>query len=325
MMYKIDIVEPIWKSPRSIGLNVKDIPLGEKIEVSISYKNKNGKLLYPGNWIVSADLVRTYPTKSVRSGIKVHIVPITDLNKLSINQNIKQMLFDKKSLDKIITASEEASFSSSKKNIEPGKHLLTVVNITLDHSKKDGNPMIVMEFEKDEEHRTFKEFFKIAGPNTDIPREKLVKVFHRGFGYSIQPCKDEQGLIDQLVPFKEKQLSVAVKGRKKIISYEKDGKAELLEVTDPQFWYCGTASDFDSLTFDATKAITDLTDDDKDKLIKFAELQGDGPKPEAESKPEPAAKEEKPAKVSKKKEKKEDDPPAPVTTDDDDDDDEFPF
>ena len=96
MTYKIDIVEPIWKNPRSVGLNVKDIPLGEKIEVSISYKNKNGRLLYPNNWIVSADMVRVYPSKSVRSGIKVHIVPIADLNQLSNNQNIKNMLFDKK-------------------------------------------------------------------------------------------------------------------------------------------------------------------------------------------------------------------------------------
>jgi len=319
MMYKIDIIEPIWKNPRSVGLNVQDVPLGEKIEVSISYKNKNGKLLYPGNWIVSADEVRKYPSKSVRSGIKVHIVPITDLNQLNVNQKIKPMLFDKKSLDKIITASEEASFSSNKKNVEPGKHLLKLSVISLDHSKKDGNPMIVVDFEKDEEHRTFKEFFKIAGPNTDIPREKLVRLFHRAFGYNIQPCKDEQGLIDQLVQFQGKQLTVAVKGRKKIISYEKDGKDELLEVTDPQFWYCGTTAEFDTMTFDATKAITDLTDDDKDKLIKFAELRGDVSAP---SKPEPTPEptpEAKPVKVTKKKEKEE----APVVKAEEDD--EFPF
>ena len=190
--------------------------------------------------------------------------------------------------------------------------------------------MIVMEFEKNEELRSFKEFFKIAGPNTDIPREKLVRVFHRGFGYNIQPCKDEQGLIDQLVPFQGKQLTVAVKGRKKIISYEKNGKDELLEITDPQFWYCGTASEFDTMSFDATKAITDLTDEDKDKLIRFAELRGDTTEAKTDAEaaveasvselaPEP---EVKPVKVPKKKAKKEDDNPT-VSADSPDDD--FPF
>jgi len=290
-MHRIDIKEPIWKSPRSVGLNVVDIPLGEKVEVSISYRNKDGKLLWPDNWVISADEVKRYPSKAVRSGIILNLVPIEDLNKLNIKpQKIVSMLFDKKSLDKIITASEENKGGSNKKNVEPGKHILTLSSIKLDHSKKDGNPMIVIELTKDDEHRPFKEFFKIAGPNTDIPREKLVRLFHRGFGYSIQACKDEQGLIDQLVKFQGKQLTVAVKGRKKVISYEKDGQDQLLEVIDPQFWYCGTAKEYAEMKVDLAKAITDLTDEDKDKLIKFSELNATEatPEPVTVEKTEPA-------------------------------------
>ncbi len=82
-MHRIDIKEPIWKSPRSVGLHVTDIPLGENVEVSISYRNKDGKLLWPDSWVISADTVKRYPSKAVRSGIVLNLVPIEDLNKLN--------------------------------------------------------------------------------------------------------------------------------------------------------------------------------------------------------------------------------------------------
>ena len=315
MTHKIDIKEPIWKNPRSVGLHVTDIPLGENVEVSISYRNKNGELLWPDSWTISADTIKRYPSKAVRSGIILNLVPIDDLYNLDKkvntinNQNIKPMLFDKKSLDKIITASAEASKGNNLKKIEPGKHILSVKGIELSHAKSDGNPMIVVEFEKDEDHRSFKEFFKIAGPNTDIPREKLVKLFHRGFGYQIQPCKDEKGLIDQLTAFEGKELTVAVKGRKKVFSAQKDGKDELIETTEPVYWYCGTKSEYDDFYIDLAKAVVELSDEDKEKLIKFAELQDD----------EPTVKKKSPPK------KKIEETPEPAEIETADDEDDFPF
>jgi hypothetical protein len=222
----IDIAEPIWKS-KSVGLAVDDVPLGQNVKVTISYKSKRtGKLSYPGEYVVEADKVKTYPAEKIpKSGVVVHIVPIADLAKLSVfNNNLKptNMLFGQNELGKIIKESEDAKAGNfdNKKMITPGKYLLTLIAVTLENAKSDGNPMIVAEFQLDEDHRTIKEFMKIAGPNTDIPRQKLVKLFHRGFGYEIQPCQDEAGLMNQIKKFEGKKLSVAVKGIKKAYCFQ---------------------------------------------------------------------------------------------------------
>jgi hypothetical protein len=277
---EIDIAEPIWKT-KSVGLAVDDVPLGQNVKVTISYKRKkDGELAYPGEYIIEADKIRTYPAEFVRGNIKVHIVPISDLAKLTIfnsKQKTESMLFNSDQLGKIIKESEDAKNGNfeNKKLIEPGKHIMSLLGITLEHAKSDGNPMVVAEFQLDEEHRTIKEFFKLAGENTDIPREKLVKLFHRGFGYEIQPCKTEADLLNQLKKFAGKQLTVAVKGRKKAYAFQdKEGKDVVMEQTYPEYWYCGTTAEFEDFYIDMSKSIVELSPDDKQKLVAFAELNG---------------------------------------------------
>ena len=276
---EIDIAEPIWKT-RSVGLAVDDVPMSQIVKITISYKRKDGSQLYPGEYLVDVDNIRKYPVETVRGNIRVHIVPIKDLANLKVNNNPKNqspMLFGSDELNKIVKESEEAKAGNfeNKKMIEPGKHLLTLVEIELTKTKTDQMPMVVAEFQLDEDHRTIKEFFKIAGPNTDIPREKLVKMFHRGFNYAIQPAKTEADLMNQLTQFKGKQLAVAVRGRKKAYAFQtKEGKDVVMEQTYPEYWYAATAAEFDDLTVDLTKAILEPTPEDKQKLLAFAELNG---------------------------------------------------
>jgi hypothetical protein len=276
---EIDVRVPIWKT-RSVGLAVDDVPIGENVKVTISYKKTGtGELLYPGDYIVSVDEIRKYPAEMVGPVTRVHIVPIAELAKLTVFSNQQKqanMLFDSKSLGKIIKESEDSKTSSfdSKKTIEPGKHIMHIIDVTLQNAKSDNNPMVVIEMGIDDEHRTIKEYFKIAGNNTDIPREKLVRLFHRGFGYSIQPCQTEKDLIDQLLKFKGKTFTGAIKGRKEAYCFEKNGASIVMETIKPEFWYAGTTSEFDEMYIDMSKSVTDLSQDDKEKLIRFAEING---------------------------------------------------
>lgn len=271
--HKIDIKEPIWKEPRSVGLNIAGLPIDDQVEISISYKNKEGKLIYPDTWTVDVHKLNQYPAKKVRGGVIVNIVPICDLNNLILTKKEEKMLFDKKFINSAIEASQNVGGSKTK--IAPGKHLLTVKDVTLSYAKSDNNPMIIVEFEKDENHWTIKEFFKIEGKNTDIARKKLIGLFHKGFGYEIKACKTEDDLLKQLVKFKDKQLSVAVRGQKKAISVSRGDSNEMIEVVDPSYWYCASASDFDSLDIDMSKAITGLSDEDKEKIIQFNQLNAE--------------------------------------------------
>ena len=157
---EIEISEPIWKN-KSIGLNIEDVPLGERIKVSISYKTKDGKVLYPGDYIINVENIRNnnYPIQKIRGNTNVHIVPIEDLKGL-INSNnklkTKNMLFGSKELGKIIKDSEEAKVGNfeNKKTIQPGKYVMTMKTISLNYAKSDKNPMIVAEFELDEDQRS---------------------------------------------------------------------------------------------------------------------------------------------------------------------------
>lgn len=276
----IDIAEPIWKT-KSVGLAVDDVPQGQNVKVTISYISRTtGKQTYPGEYIVEVDKIRSYPVQVVRR-VNVHIVPIADLAKLTVfnNQIQNNMLFSSNDLGTIIQQSEEAKKKGegfeNKELIVPGKHLLTVKDVTLQQAKSDNSPMIVVEFELDEKHRTIKEFMKISGAGSDIPRQKLVKLFHRGFNYAIQPCNTEADLMNQLIKFKDKKLTVVVNGERKAYSFQdKDGKDIVMEQIYPNFWYCGTTAEFDEVTFDESKLVKDLSDEDKERLVKFAEING---------------------------------------------------
>jgi len=77
-MKHITIREPIWKT-RSVGIKVKNLDPTEIITISISYKDKEGNLMFPGTFAMSVGEIQSYPTQIVSYGVKLHLVPINDL------------------------------------------------------------------------------------------------------------------------------------------------------------------------------------------------------------------------------------------------------
>lgn len=71
------IREPIWKN-KSIGINTlftkKDF-----IRVRIDYTLKNGKRLYPDDYVISGEKLKKYP-EDIVNGVRLRIVPISDLD-----------------------------------------------------------------------------------------------------------------------------------------------------------------------------------------------------------------------------------------------------
>jgi len=76
-MNKITIKVPIWKEPRSIGIAGWRLT-GERIEIEIVYKNKEGERLYPERYYIDCDSARKYPAQVV-SGTKLFVIPIKEL------------------------------------------------------------------------------------------------------------------------------------------------------------------------------------------------------------------------------------------------------
>ena len=77
-MKRYTIKEPIWAT-RSIG--IADYRLKEDLIVNISYKDKLGNLLFPGEFLVKKDIAKTYPTQNLKGNLTLHIIPIEDLIK----------------------------------------------------------------------------------------------------------------------------------------------------------------------------------------------------------------------------------------------------
>lgn len=78
-MKKIQISKPIWKN-RSVGLNIIGLQDNEEVIVEIMYIDKTGQRLYPGKYVMFVKDIKRYPIQVVRKYIKLHIVPIADLN-----------------------------------------------------------------------------------------------------------------------------------------------------------------------------------------------------------------------------------------------------
>lgn len=76
------IREPIWKDPRSVGLNTKEIEdaVEDVICVKIVYRmrTKNDELLYPQPFYMDQEKALSYPVQKVAAGTRVTIIPIQD-------------------------------------------------------------------------------------------------------------------------------------------------------------------------------------------------------------------------------------------------------
>ena len=81
-MKKYTIKEPIWAT-KSVG--IADYRLTDDLLVDISYKDKAGNVLFPGEFLVKKDVAKTYPIQELRTSpvgsLKLHIIPINDLMK----------------------------------------------------------------------------------------------------------------------------------------------------------------------------------------------------------------------------------------------------
>ena len=77
-MKKYTIKEPIWAT-KSVG--IADYRLTDDLLVNISYKDKSGNVLFPGEFLINKDIAKTYPIQKLKGGLNLYIIPINDLEK----------------------------------------------------------------------------------------------------------------------------------------------------------------------------------------------------------------------------------------------------
>lgn len=76
-MIRYDIKKPIWNG-RAVGIAAHRLVPGTSIEMTISYKDKDGNLLYPGKYRMACSKAKKYKTQQVVGGVVLHIIPIKD-------------------------------------------------------------------------------------------------------------------------------------------------------------------------------------------------------------------------------------------------------
>jgi hypothetical protein len=264
---RISIREPIWKD-RSVGLNISDCNPDTEVEISIDYRNKDGKLLWPKPFLVLARDIFAYPTKKTR-GVTLNIVPIDDLQrKLSIIEKQEIMLFDKKSITATIKDSQEQR-GNGKKSLPPGKHLMVATQFE-EKQSKDGNPMVVVHMtDANDEYKTILNHYKLDGPNTEIIRDMFVKFLYRSFEYELKPAADMAALMKQLKKLEGKKFGAAIRGKQKLIS--ENGSMKEIQISE--FWYSCKEDELEDMTVDVSKLIVPVGDADKAQLAQAQKLQ----------------------------------------------------
>jgi hypothetical protein len=270
---QIEIKVPIWKN-RSVGISLISSSPSDDVEIEIAYKNKDGVQLYPHVYGLKASEIQAYGVKYVRKGVPLYEVPINDLriikqvvnNQLINNQNQSTMLFDKEGIDKIRKENSERG-GSNKKKIEMGEQLLILTNAEIAYSKKDKNPMIKLDFNKDEDHKPITEYFMLSGNGSDFGKGKLLSMLENGFGYIMQAAKDEKDVLKQVKKYVGSKLKVAVKYEQSLYDSEKNGTLVALK---PGAWYFGLASD-NSFKVDINKCMSPLSKEDMERVLRLAE------------------------------------------------------
>ncbi len=77
-MLKLVIETPIWRDGGAVGVAARRLVDGTMMDVTISYKDKAGNLVYPHIYRIACSKIRKYPTKTLREGVVLHVVPIRD-------------------------------------------------------------------------------------------------------------------------------------------------------------------------------------------------------------------------------------------------------
>ena len=62
-------------------MGIAEYSLTDDLLVDISYKDKSGNVLFPGEFLVKKDSAKTYPIQRLKGNLNLHIIPINDLMK----------------------------------------------------------------------------------------------------------------------------------------------------------------------------------------------------------------------------------------------------
>jgi hypothetical protein len=76
VVLKFEIKEPVW-GQRAVGIANHRLVSGTTMEVTISYRDAQGQLVYPYKYKMACRTMKTYPVQKVK-GVVLHIIPIAD-------------------------------------------------------------------------------------------------------------------------------------------------------------------------------------------------------------------------------------------------------
>lgn len=81
----IEIRTPIWNGgKRCVGIAEWRLRGKEFVLVRITYRNKNGELIYPGVYEISTMKLWSCPRQMMKNGVAVRVVPIEDMREVSL-------------------------------------------------------------------------------------------------------------------------------------------------------------------------------------------------------------------------------------------------
>ena len=83
-MKRIVIRYPIWKT-QSVG--IANYKITEDLIVEILHRKKNGNKLYPNPFFITKEKARSYPIQIVKKNVKLHIIPINDMEEIRESGN----------------------------------------------------------------------------------------------------------------------------------------------------------------------------------------------------------------------------------------------
>lgn len=264
----IEIQVPIWSS-KSIGINISDCNPDDYINIDIIYENKQGIRLYPNTYQIKASEAYKYPQQKLKGAI-VHIIPINNLK--PINNMAKSAKGGFISSDALTKAKED--LKNFKKHMSGGAHELKLKSVELKTSK-NGDDMIVIEFEKGPEFYTLMQYLTFSKAAMDIATKKAVEVLEKGYGAKMQACDTIDDLVAQLRQFINKPILWAVRSKSKLITNK---KGETIVVNSPELWYCGAVATRESFKVDPTKISVAMSDEDMRKYNSIIELTGNPPR-----------------------------------------------
>lgn len=80
-MLRYDIKKPIWNT-ESVGIAKKRVVGDTAMEITISYKDKDGQKVYPYRYVMRTEKIREYPLTTFKTkgsgSIELYVVPIAD-------------------------------------------------------------------------------------------------------------------------------------------------------------------------------------------------------------------------------------------------------